>query len=233
MKALRAVNGTNFSWDWDKLIPKDAGIDQIYIDTLIDQINSGMYLRLFEDANVAPLLHGDMVFLDIGANLGLVSIYASPVSKRIVAVEPAPNAFPILKEITRPFTNIETWNVALASKDGEHEFFINDINFTASSTDNTYGYKTYVTGLKLETILKEKQLNHVDVCKIDVEGAEGEALDYYQIENAKNIIDTYFVEFHNCPKTTWEHKLGTAVGNFLRCGYQKMTIDGMSLIARK
>lgn len=71
MKALRTVDGTNFSWDWDKLIPKDAGIDPIYIETLIDQINNGLYAPLFEGKR-------DLTFLDIGANLGLVSIYAAP-----------------------------------------------------------------------------------------------------------------------------------------------------------
>lgn len=233
MKALRAVNGTNFSWDWDKLIPKDAGIDQVYIDTVIDQINSGTYSNLFTHPNFTSQPLTDLVFLDIGSNLGLVSIYASPACKRIVAVEPAPNVFPILQELTRPFTNIQCKQWALDHTDGQRQIFVNDINFTASSTVNTYGKPEIATCLRLSTILSEMELDHVDVCKVDCEGAEGEALDYLQILNAKDIIKTYFIEMHNCPKTGWEHKLGTITGNLARCGYSKMSIDGMAVTASR
>ena len=45
--------------------------DQTYIDTLKDQINGGMYDHLFKGRS-------NLTFLDIGANIGLVSIYAVP-----------------------------------------------------------------------------------------------------------------------------------------------------------
>lgn len=226
MKALRAVDGTNFSWDWDKLIPCDAGIDPIYIENLIDQINNGLYAPLFEGKR-------DLTFLDIGANLGLVSIYAAPVCKEIYAFEPAPNIRPIIAKLTEPFKNIHLSTIALDAKDGLRQIFVNDINFTASSTVNTYGKPHQVSCYKLSTMLKNIGAQHVDVCKVDCEGAEGEALDYYAIDYAKNIIDTYFIEVHNCPLTSWEHKLGTIVGNLARCGYSKMTIDGMAITAPK
>jgi hypothetical protein len=73
----------------------------------------------------------------------------------------------------------------------------------------------------------------VDVCKIDADGAEGEALNLDQLDAASGIINQYFIECHNDPKTTWEHKLGTIVGNLARCGYSKMSIDGMAITASK
>jgi hypothetical protein len=76
-------------------------------------------------------------------------------------------------------------------------------------------------------------LDHVDVCKCDSEGAEGEALSFDQLHQAKDIIKTWFIEVHNCPKTGWEHKLGTIVGNLARCGYTEMKIDGMSITATR
>jgi len=200
--------------------------DQTYIDNIKAQVASGMYDKLFGGRS-------DLVFLDIGANVGIVSIYAVPYCKRIVAVEPSPSTFNRLVENTFMYQSIERLNVALTPRDGEHEFFVNDLNFTASSTVNTYGYRIMVQGKTLKSILKENGLTHVDVCKVDVEGAEGEALDYYAIDYAKDIIKEWFVEFHNCPASSWEHKLGTAVGNFARCGYQHMKINGMAITASR
>jgi FkbM family methyltransferase len=200
--------------------------DELYIATLKEQIKSGMYDHLFKGRT-------NLIFLDIGANIGLVSIYAVPYCKRIVAVEPALDTFQQLFKNTKDYQIIGCDQSALSPKDGLVEFFVNDINFTASSTVNTYGTRTEVRGRTLMSILDRNYLTHVDVAKIDAEGAEGESLSYSQILNASPIIDCYYIETHNCPKTTWEHKLGTIVGNLARCGYHKMTIEGMSITASK
>jgi FkbM family methyltransferase len=200
--------------------------DQAYIDNIKSQVASGMYDKLFADRH-------DLVFLDIGANVGIVSLYAVPYCKRIVAVEPSPSTFEVLQFNTKDYPVIECYQHALATRNDDVEFFVNDINFTASSTVNTYGKRIIVSGMTLVNLLDQGQLMHVDVCKIDAEGAEGESLDYYQIDYAKDIIKTYFIETHNCPKTTWEHKLGTIVGNLARCGYSNMQIDGMAITATR
>jgi len=200
--------------------------DQIYIDTIKDQVASGLYERLFDGRT-------DQVFLDIGANVGIVSIYAVPYCKRIVAVEPAPATFDTLKRNTKDYQIIECVQAALTPKEGPHEFFVNDINFTASSTVNTYGERIMVEGRTLMSIMDTYVLNVVDVCKIDAEGAEGESLSYEQLYACRKLIKTYYIETHNCPKTTWEHKLGTIVGNLARCGYSKMEIDGMAITATR
>lgn len=202
--------------------------DQLYVDTVKDQIKAGTYKDLIGD-----IKWGRAVVLDIGANTGEVSKYLAPACKRVIAVEPAPETFTMLVENTEHDVKIEYQNLALAPVDGFVPFYVNDINFTASSTVNTYGKQIMVEGVKLSTLLHRLKLTHVDVAKIDCEGAEGESLDYYQIHNAKDIIKTYYIETHNCPKTTWEHKLGTLVGNLARCGYLKMKIDGMAITATK
>ncbi len=200
--------------------------DEIYIATLKEQINGGMYDHLFKGKS-------NLVFLDIGANIGLVSIYAVPYCKRIVAVEPALETFQRLFINTKDYQIIACDQSALSPKDGLVEFFVNDVNFTASSTVNTYGTRTEVRGRTLLSILDRNLLTHVDVAKIDAEGAEGESLTFQQLESAKDIIDTYFIEVHNCPKTSWNHKLGTLVAYLSQLGYTKMTIDGMAITATR
>ncbi len=203
--------------------------EDTYIQCMKDQINSGVYDPLFKGKN-------DLVFLDIGANIGLVSIYAVPYCKRIVAVEPSPGTFQKLFSNTKPYSVIGCDQSALAPKDGLVEFFVNDLNFTASSTVNTYGEKIMVMGRTLMSILDRCYLNHVDVCKIDAEGAEGESLSYDQLYACRSIIKTYYIEFHNCPKTSWEHKMGTTVANLARLGYKNMRmcdVDDMCLTATR
>ncbi len=203
--------------------------EELYISKMKEQITDGMYDHLFVGRT-------GLTFLDIGANIGLVSIYAVPYCKRIIAIEPDPDTFARLVRNTKDYTIIECYQVALAPENKTVEFFQNDINFTASSTVNTYGKRIEVTGTRLRTLLIGLDVQHIDVCKIDAEGAEGESLNLDQLDYAKNIIDTYYIEMHNCPKTTWEHKLGTIVGNLARCGYKKMHIDdkeGMALTASK
>jgi FkbM family methyltransferase len=202
--------------------------EDIYISTMKQQIESGIYDHLFHESG-----RHDLVFLDIGANIGLVSVYAVPFCKRIVAVEPSPDTFQKLTDNTKGYLNIERERVALSGHIGRTEFFVNDQNFTASSTVNTYGDRIEVEGTTLSKLLFDCELEHVDVCKIDAEGAEGDALNMAQLQEVKSKIDTYFIEFHNCPKSSWEHKLGTTVGNLARLGYHKMTIDGMALTASR
>lgn len=220
-------NGSIFKFPlFDPLVAEHFRKRSSYVDTLLDQIDTGMYADLFG-------FKKNLVFLDIGANIGLVSAYAAPACKRIVAVEPSPRVFPVLLSMTSSLKNIEAINFALSPTDLECEFFMNDINSTASSTVNTYGKRVMVQGLTLFRILQIYQLEHVDVCKIDAEGAEGESLSNYEIGICAPIIKTYWIEMHNCPKTTWEHKLGTIAGNLARYGYHEMKINGMALTATR
>lgn len=193
--------------------------------TLFNEINEQqLYAPLFQNKK-------DLTFLDIGANIGLVSLYAVDSCSRIVAVEPARETFDVLKAVTLKFPNIEPVNAALAPKDEDCEFFENDINSTASSTVNTYGALTSVAGLKLTSILRIYQLEHVDVAKIDAEGAEGGSLTFDELEAVSPIIKSLYIETHNCPKTTWETKLAALARDLMLLGYRDMKIKGMTIWA--
>lgn len=212
---------------WDPMVAAHFESRHGYADEVLRQINEErLYERYFDGRR-------NLVFLDLGANIGLVSIHALQSCQRIVAVEPAPDAYAVLKAMTHAMPKIETIQAAIAPHDGRCEFYVNDINSTANSTVNTAGVKTSVRGVTLTNLLKEAQLTHVDFCKVDIEGAEGESLNMAELGAAKDIVDSYFIETHNCPKTTWEHKLGEIVGNLARCGYRHMEINGMGVYARK
>lgn len=198
-----------------------------YAQTLMEEV--------FIKEIYAPLFKGrkDLTFLDIGANIGLVSLYASDACRRIVALEPDPDTFTVLKAMTLKHPNIEPVCAALAPVDGQVEFYQNDQNTTASSTVNTFGKQIHVSGLTLSSILSIHQLEHVDVAKFDCEGGEGESLNYQQLLQARDIIDCLFVENHNCPRSTWNEKMGAIVRDLTQLGYHRIEINGMALVARK
>ncbi len=211
---------------FDPLVAAHFANPAAITDHLIDQMNDkSIYARIFKGKK-------DLTFLDIGANIGLISIYATPACKRVVALEPAPDNFIILKAMTLN-TEIESHRIALAPRNEDVPFFLNDVNPTASSTVNTYGTRTTVMGLSLGSILKAYQLEHVDIAKIDAEGAEGESLTLDELIHARDIIHAYYVEFHNCPKSTWETKMIRVSQDLIRNGYSRLEIDGMSIYATK
>lgn len=194
-------------------------------DTLIHQITvDKIYDKLF-------LGKKDLVFLDIGANIGLVSLYAYDSCSRIVCVEPDPQTFQVLRATTVGYPKIECVNAALTPQDGKHEFFCNWENTTASSTVNTFGRRCEVDGLSLGSVLRVHQLEHIDVVKLDCEGAEGESLTFEELRDAKPIIKSYMAELHNCPRSTWQQKLGCLVSRLSDLGYT-MDVSGMTIYAQ-
>ncbi len=223
---LRMINGDLIEIPmFDPVVSSYWDTNKIYADNLLTETD--VYQPLFDGKK-------DIVFLDLGANVGTVTLYAWPVCKRIVAVEPSPATFTVLKAVTHKFDRIELFDAALAPYDGQHEFYLNDINPTASSTVNTYGGKIMVRCFTLESILRIHQLEHVDVLKCDIEGAEGESLTLEQLIKARPIVDTWYIETHSCPKSVWEEKLGRLVCDLMKVGYNRITVDrrGMSLLAQ-
>jgi FkbM family methyltransferase len=228
MRPIILPNGDQWNFPVsDPIVAAHIEKESSYVGTLLHQINV--------EKTYYPLFHPkrDLTFLDIGANIGLVSIYASPVCSRIIAVEPAPETFSVLHAMTHKLPNIELFCGALAPTDGQCEFHLNDLNTTASSTVNTYGTLTTVRGFTLNSLLRIHQLEHVDVVKCDSEGPEADALSYEELKEAAPIVDAYYCEVHNTPKVIWEETLGRLVRDFARLGYHRQQINGMALIARK
>lgn len=212
---------------FDPVVARHFGDASSYVETLLAEINmKEIYAPLFKGRK-------DLTFLDIGANIGLVSIYAYDSCARIVAVEPAPDTFTVLKAMTVSLPKIEAVRAALAPEDGPCEFFTNKQNTTASSTVNTYGTFGEVPGLMLSSILSIYQLEHVDVVKCDSEGSEGASLSFEQLNLAKDIVDQWYVECHNCPTSTWQDKMTKVLARLLALGYKNHEIIGMTLRAWK
>jgi FkbM family methyltransferase len=136
----------------------------------------------------AALLHflksGD-VFLDCGANVGYFSVLAGPLvgrKGRIVAVEANPLTYSLLDRNLRLNGFGQSLCCALASSSGQLDLFVPRAGDVYSSirigglVTGTDVEHFIVPGRTLDEIVSSLRLQRLDLIKIDIEGAELDAL---------------------------------------------------------
>jgi FkbM family methyltransferase len=155
----------------------------------------GHYHERYEAQMVLALLDMDEIFWDIGANIGYFSLIAATAlgnSGQILAFEPGRLAYErLLDNISlNPFTNIKTFQLAVAEAEGEAVLYLSgDI---ADSSASLYhpgkepGVRQVCKTISLDKFLVEQGLRPPDFLKIDVEGAELAVL-----QGAENLIANY------------------------------------------
>jgi len=116
------------------------------------------------------------VILDLGGNIGLSTLYFynSFPNSSIYTVEPDPVIFKVLEQNVNNISNIELVNSAVSGEDGTIGFFTNPSKSTASSMyrRSNSDSEIRVRSITLDTLLNELGVDHVDILKFDIEGAE-------------------------------------------------------------
>jgi FkbM family methyltransferase len=118
-------------------------------------------------------------FVDIGANVGLYSLYlASCGDVRTLAIEPQPGILERLRFhlSANPSAAVEVRPVALSDRDGEATLLLNDsdsggTHIVKPGLDHA-GERISVPCKPLLSVLSEAGIAAIDALKIDVEGAE-------------------------------------------------------------
>ena len=97
---------------------------------ILKQFNTDFYWFLKDQEEIN--------LIDLGANIGLFSIFAAPVCEKVFSVEPTPSRFALLNELVdlAGIKNIEAHNIAVGTEDGEAEFNIHERNSTIISFSN-------------------------------------------------------------------------------------------------
>jgi FkbM family methyltransferase len=159
-------------------------IENISLEIFID----GIYEKGTSDFFVKRLRPGG-IFLDLGANIGAISI---PLCKQredciAVCVEAAPWLFSYLKQNLEQndLNNVTIVNKALFNTDDEElNFYSPDKKFGKGSLSPVYTDKAVkVNTIKIDTLLDQLKLERVDMIKIDVEGYE-----YSVFQGAENLL---------------------------------------------
>jgi FkbM family methyltransferase len=150
------------------------------------------------------------VIIDAGANIGLASIYFAnkyPDAK-IIAVEPEESNFELLLKNIRQYENIIPIHAALWNANEEIDILnsgLGECGFMVTDNKNNSVLKTpkadlyqKVSAVTINKIIDDYKLNHIDVLKIDIEGAEKEIFEdsLGWISKVKSII----IELHEYMK---------------------------------
>ena len=146
----------------------------------------------------------DLNMIDLGANIGLFSMFAAPICEKVFSVEPTPSHFALMQELVdlAGIKNIEMLNLAVGTEDGEAEFNIHERNSTMNSfishrTDPHSGKTVKVKTKTLNSIIDSLDIDRVGFVKMDIEGFENEIIFEESFEEALTKIDGMYVEVHD------------------------------------
>lgn len=160
-----------------------------------------IYKEIYFDGVYIDILNGrkDMTILDVGANIGVTVQHFQPYSKKLYAIEPSPEHYEALKK-NKEFNgwdNVETFNMALADKDGEMMLSFNPSNRTCNSITMNFGQGgTMVKTMAFDTFIEANNIEEVDFCKFDTEGAEEIILRSEGFKKVAHKIKAIEVAFH-------------------------------------
>lgn len=122
------------------------------------------------------------VFIDIGANAGIYTLTAAASGATVVAVEPNPKALERLRlnvALNGFEDRVRVEAVGIAEKAGTFTMELDASNLGGGSLVpgwSANGGEIEVPCLSLMEVLSRQAINHIDILKIDVEGAEDRAL---------------------------------------------------------
>lgn len=123
--------------------------------------------------------------IDAGANIGLAAIYFAnryPKS-RIVSIEPEKSNFSVLERNTRDYGNIRPIKNALSKQSRQVINIVDNGHgnwgFITESIEMSQGKNVadFAETITIEDIMKQHDMEYIDILKVDIEGAEKEVFE--------------------------------------------------------
>ncbi len=133
----------------------------------------------YEDMSfVLDTLHSGELFIDVGANIGSYSILAATKGARVIAIEPVPSTFKVLKQnvlLNELDDQIEVMNIGLGSKEENLKFSTEQgtTNHVLNKEENTK-QSVKILVRSLDDVLDGRIPK---IIKIDVEGFETKVIE--------------------------------------------------------
>ena len=159
--------------------------------------------EVYKDQIYTPFTAGkkDLTILDVGAHIGIASLYFSQFAKVVYALEPSVEHFDCLTRMIafNQIKNIKPYCLALYIKEGEYPFFHppNKTSYSLMNLGVDPSQSETVKTITLDHFFEQEKIDHVDLMKLDVEGSEVEILSHPTFKKVADKIDTILVESHS------------------------------------
>ena len=151
--------------------------------------------------------NNDLV-VDVGAHIGIFSIFASQFARKVYAIEPVLENFKILESNIQinKIKNITPVNKAISGTTGERDMFLDETNPGGHSfyPSSVRPKKRKVLAISLKDFFIQNNISGIDFLKMDCEGAEYEiffncpdeilfkikkiSLEYHDIDKTRNLF---------------------------------------------
>ncbi|MCX6736555.1 MAG: FkbM family methyltransferase [Candidatus Parcubacteria bacterium] len=142
------------------------------------------------------------IIIDIGANIGVLSVFAASTSKNTIvyAYEPMPRSYDLLLEnisINKLEKNILPFKLGIGAKKEKRKLFLaNGSPFHSLYTNEIDKNYLEIECISLGDIFESNHLKECDILKIDCEGAEFEIL-YNTLDKYLKCIKEIRLEYHD------------------------------------
>lgn len=172
-----------------RIIPEKVSIDNLdlYLNPNDPVLSPAVTLGLYEPWEremFRELCKPGFTVVDLGANVGLYTITAANAVGRsgsVIAVEPHLESFLFLQKTIEAnrLTQVKAFNVACGNVSGTVNLYHAPDNRADSRIYDPTGSreKAQVGMVMLDELLEREGVKHVDIIKMDIQGAEGLALE--------------------------------------------------------
>lgn len=158
----------------------DTGRFTMWLDADDALIARGIMAGKTYEAHVTAVLERELkpgsVFVDIGANMGWFTLLGAGIARRVIAIEPNHNNVQLIYHslLANRFDNVMVLECAVTDKPRLLQLNFMRSNGSVAAIEQDSAATTIVRGEPLDDLLRD--VDHIDVMKMDIEGHEPIAL---------------------------------------------------------
>lgn len=165
-----------------------------FAQVILTELNQNNIFTFFEsDKN-------DLIAFDLGANVGMVSMYIYPICKKIYAFEPSHTHHRIFKHLINHFdlNKIQLEKKAIATHTGYTDFQLDygNNNMNRIPIESTHYPIIKVKCTSLIDYVQENNINKIDIMKIDIEGYERTLFFDKSFIDCIDFVDKLLIDLH-------------------------------------
>lgn len=196
---------------------------------------TGHYERL-ESTVLESILRPGMVFCDVGANWGYFTLAAAALvgnTGKLLSFEPDPRLFPMLSQNVELNHLVCAKPLQLAAGSGDGTALLQGFDELAGNwgvsklvaADKASQGEFEVRVAALDDVLAQQQVEHVDLAKIDIEGAEIECLKGMRRGLAAGRYKRILLELHPALLADRGQSMDEAIAILREHGYEGCALD--------